>query len=117
MKVIINASHKLLPQQLSLLRDLGGDIETVPIPADGITTDEQQAMAERLLLGGGRIVFISPVPVLLGRLAALAATAVATGAGDISVYVLARDRREAIEGEGVVAHRIGADGWRLVRIV
>ena len=112
-KVVLNEQHTLLEQQRRVLEEYFGEdfeLELVPIPAKGLTCEEQVDLAYRLARQAqnwGTIVVASPVPVLLAKLGLLRAIR------QFTLYVLANDRREKVEQNGKVFYKIPADGWRL----
>lgn len=98
-KVVINEQHKLMDEQRDILRRyFGHNWETYPVPRDGWTVRECEDKAEELSWHSGCIVFVSPVPVLLGKLAFLSA-----GLDMCAVYVFQNDK-------------IAETGWELVPI-
>lgn len=120
--IIINEQHSLLPQQSELIRkELGEEIELKKIPAEGINRQEIEAITEDLnKLNNTNIVVLSPIPLLLGRLAYTS--------GEIDgrydcvcqrnrIYILHNDQREKKElPNGVVRSVISKEGWELIEI-
>jgi len=64
-KVVINGSHKLLPQQIALL---GGEYELIKIPEEGLSSEEiyrlKHALTESIERGHS-VVILSPIPLLV----------------------------------------------------
>lgn len=120
--VIINEQHSLLPQQKEIIvRELGGEIELRKIPAEGINRQQIEELAEELSnLDTVNIVVLSPIPLLLGRLA--------HKAGEIDgrydwiclrshIYILHNDKREKKElPNGKVISVVAQEGWELIEI-
>ncbi len=65
--VIINEQHQLTDEQKELIRQkLGNDFTLFKVPAKGWTKKEIFEVAKEL--AGETVVFVSPVPLLLGLL-------------------------------------------------
>ena len=120
--IIINEQHSLLPQQSELIRkELGEEIELKKIPAEGINRGEIEAMAEDLnRLSNINIVVLSPIPLLLGRLAHTSEEI--DGRYDCvcprnRIYILHNDQREKKEiPNGKVISVVAQEGWVLIEI-
>jgi hypothetical protein len=140
-KVVLNESHKLLPDQERLLNEqLLDGWELLPVPADGWDLEQQLQLVDKLRTETAPVVLASPVPVLLGKLVssraarreALLAEAWSprcsehraselTKALPGPVLVLhndARVAREVPDGKGGVrvVHTVAPDGWQLVTV-
>ena len=107
--VVINEQHRLLQQQESVLQEKfeeGWDL--LKVPAEGLPLDKQQEVVDQLLLKQQTVVvFVSPIPFVLGRLCRLGA----------KVMVFNNDRREKVElPDGRIISRLAADGWQLVDV-
>jgi hypothetical protein len=116
MIVYLNEQHKLLPQQVAAI----GPHTIRPVPAAGWTLAE---MKEEMNAAAchEEVCFASPIPALLGWLAAYAAEVNAGGESSFAVYVLHNDNRVAKEitkpdGTTQVIHTIAPEGWELVHI-
>ena len=120
--VVVNEDHTLLPEQREILQNrFGTSWKTVAVPRRGWTIKEQKKFAQSLK--GERVVFVSPIPFLLKRLAHSAACWAwgheLSGPAD-SVYceeclVFTNDHREAKElPDGRIIHVIAKTGWELV---
>ena len=121
--VIINEQHSLLPQQSELIRKkLGEEIELRKIPAEGINRQEIEELAKELsLFHNVNIVVLSPIPLLLGRLAHYSGEcdtlALYGGSSGNSIYILHNDRREKKElPNGKIISTVAQEGWELIGI-
>ena len=121
--VIINEQHSLLPQQSEIIRKkLGEEIELRKIPAEGINRQEIEELAKELsLLHNVNIVVLSPIPLLLGRLAHYSGEcdtlALYGGSSGNPVYILHNDKREKKElPNGKVISTVAQEGWELIGI-
>lgn len=140
-KVILNESHRLLPDQERLLNEnLPGGWELLSVPADGWDLEQQLQVVDKLRTETAPVVLASPVPVLLGKLVssraarreALLAEAWSPRCSDDRarelhrvlpgpVLVLHNDSRVAREvpdGKGgvKVVHTVAPTGWQLVTV-
>ena len=120
--IIINEQHSLLPQQSEIIRkELGQEIELRKIPAEGINRQQIEELAEELnRLNNINIVVLSPIPLLLGRLAYTS--------GEIDgrydcvcprnhIYILHNDQREKKElPNGKIISVVAQEGWELIEI-
>lgn len=118
-KVVLNEQHQLLASQEAILNDCFGKRgwEIFPIPAKGLTLPEMEEAIKKLLLkdGCGKIVFASPVPVMLMKLSALSALS-ASESEKIDVMVFHNDSREKKEvGNGKIIFVVAETGWELVK--
>ena len=101
--LIINEAHTLLPDQVRELREKGFDnYEEIRIPKEGWDARTRLSLAHEWAGRGGRYIFVSPEPVILGRMAYFAVFR-----KDVAVYVFSNDRRVKKELP---------DGWRLVEL-
>jgi len=126
--VVLNEQHSLLPQQEALLQEEFGEWATWPLPSSGLSEEEVFSTATRLVenaaQGGRAIVFLSPVAALVKQvlltaihLAVLEDTEFGQEfdwADVVPVMVFFNDRREAVERDGRIIHRLHPDGWKLV---
>lgn len=116
----MNEQHSLLPAQQELLNKKFGakEITKVLIPAEG--WNKAQIHAEVMKINfGDEVVIMSPVPVLLGWMAAEAATG--EHGGKFGLYVFHNEKREAKEitnadGTTRLIHVLNPEGWELVTI-
>lgn len=121
--VIINEQHSLLPQQEQLIRKkLGQEIELKKIPSEGINRQQIEELAEQLnRLHDTNIVILSPIPLLLARLAHYSGEcdtlALYGGSSGNSIYILHNDKREKKElPNGKVISVVAQEGWELIGI-
>jgi len=122
--VVLNEQHSLLPQQEALLTDRFGEWATWPLPAEGLDKAAVYKTAVDLVNSATRgrrsIVFASPVGALIVKTMQTAfAQAVWSEEGFdwadmVPVRVFFNDRREAVEQNGRIIHRLHPDGWKLV---
>ena len=112
--VIINEQHKLLPQQEILLRERFGSYELLLVPARGWTREEVDRVYLELVRAPVRVVFVSPVPLLLARLSRAVG---AGGSGAFGVFLFWNDRRVKQElDDGRIISRLDPEGWELVEV-
>ena len=110
MIIVMNEQHTLLPEQEEHIRILGL-YDTYNVPACGITIETQQRTANLLVREYNKVVFVSPVPVMLACCVLEARSAQA------SIYVFANDHREKKElPGGKVISVIAKEGWQLIKI-
>lgn len=121
--IIINEQHSLLPQQEQLIRKkLGQEIELKKIPSEGINRQEIEELAKELgLLHNVNIVVLSPIPLLLARLAYYSGVydtlAMYGGSPGNPVYILHNDKREKKElPNGKIISVTAQEGWELIGI-
>lgn len=125
--VIMNESHSLLPQQEALLKDEFDTYEILPVPAEGWTREEMNDIHDHLTTidqGWNDVVFVSPIPYLLGRIANTAGFANGYDYGGstlrgafTSVYLFHNDRREKRElPDGRIIMTVAREGWELISI-
>lgn len=140
-KVVLNESHKLLPDQERLLNEqLPDGWELLSVPADGWNLDQQLQVVKKLRTKRTPVVLASPVPVLLGKLVSGRAArkrqllavawsprtsenrarrlASATPGEVLVLHNDARVAREVPDGKGglKVVHTVAPDGWQLVTV-
>lgn len=126
-QVIMNEQHTLLPEQKKMLDTLSYPVdglnpedcyetmyisgyEIAFVPAEGWNLKEQSDMALQLASFDTPVVFVSPVPILLAKLAAQTYRR-------CPVYVFHNDQREKKElPGGRVISVTAATGWQLVKI-
>lgn len=122
--VIINENHSIIQEQHEILEREFHNYKTLTVPACGWTLEEQKEMVSKLL--GKTVVFISPVPFLLSKLAfvsgyghednCIAANAPLKGHGT-QVLTFHNDKREKKElPNGKIISVVAQTGWQLVRI-
>lgn len=111
--LVINEAHTLLPDQVRELREKGFDnYEEIRIPKEGWDARTRLSRAHEWAGRGGRYIFVSPEPVILGRMAYFAAFR-----KDVAVYVFSNDRRVKKElPDGRIVQTIAPAGWRLVEL-
>lgn len=121
--VVINEQHKLLPQQETLIKkELGGEIKLNKIPADGLNKEQIETLAEELNnLSNTNIIVLSPIPLLLGRLAAKQGEVKAEKkflGSKIKnrVFILHNDKRDKVEIGGTIRSVIAKEGWELIQL-
>jgi len=126
--VVINEAHTLLPQQEALLTSEFGEWAMWPLPKDGLDKegifDHARRLVESAISGNRAIVFASPVGALIKQVFVTAFAAAVTEddvfgnefdwADVVPVFIFFNDRREAVEKDGRVIHRLHPDGWQLV---
>ena len=107
--VIINEQHNLMVQQEELIeRQLGNDIELLKIPAQGLNRQEIEDLANELNNKAINVIVLSPIPLLLARLA--------HNQGTNSVWILHNDRRDKVEINGQIRMVVAKDGWELIQV-
>ena len=116
--VVLNEQHFMSPQQASLLEGWYGEVEPCLIPARGLDQEGMGVVAEMLCeeqLRGVQIIFLSPIPALMVRVAWEAGYRTTEGAGgEYCPLVFANDRREKKElPGGKTISVIPEDGWYL----
>jgi len=111
--LIINETHSLLPDQIRELEEKGmSDYEEIRIPKEGWSLQTRLTNAEEWTLLGGRFIFVSPEPVLLGKLAYNAGFGL-----NIEVYIFTNDQRIKKElPDGRIVHTVAREGWKLVKV-
>ena len=107
--VIINEQHNLMVQQEELIeRQLGNDIELLKIPAQGLNRQEIEDLANELNNKAINVIVLSPIPLLLARLA--------HNQGTNNVWILHNDRRDKVEINGQIRMVVAKDGWELIQV-
>lgn len=122
--LIINETHSLLPDQVRELEEKGmSDYEEIRIPKEGWNLQTRLDRAHEWARRGGRYIFVSPEPVMLGRLAYYAGhgshyiDGTPAFGHDVAVYVFSNDRRVKKElPDGRIVQTIAPTGWKLVEI-
>ncbi|NTW13832.1 MAG: hypothetical protein HGA31_02250 [Candidatus Moranbacteria bacterium] len=66
--VVMNESHKLFPEQKTLLQEKFGTYEILSVPEEGWTLEEMRGVADSIDLWQDQVLFVSPVPYLLATL-------------------------------------------------
>jgi hypothetical protein len=113
--VIMNSQHSLLPEQVSLLKELYGEWKVLSVPEEGWTLPQIEELVDALCSLGASICVLSPVPALLGMLAARAYVF------RMSIVVFHNDlrlKKEVPDGNGGVRiiSTVATEGWQLVRV-
>ena len=117
--VVLNVAHKLLPAQVEQLNLRFGDKwELFPVPEDGWTATRQSDLACELV--ERQVVFASPVPLLLARLAA-SKVRLDPAMAFWGLWIFHNDLRiakEVPDGHGgvKVIHTVAPDGWQLIPV-
>lgn len=109
-KIFINEQHKILPEQLNILNETFKEegYEFWYVPADGYTLEQIKDISNQKFDG---VVFISPIPVLIGMLAAKATET------NNKVFVFHNDKRDKKElPDGRIIQVVSLTGWELVRV-
>lgn len=122
--IIINEAHSLLSEQEKILNETFGAYEFLYAPRDGWSYSDQLRIAKQLVEEGGNIVFVSPVPVLLGLVAfykGYGRAGIEIGQPfmgcDINLYLFHNDCREKKElPNGKIIQVVTSTGWQLVEI-
>lgn len=122
--IIINESHSLLPEQERLLNETFDRYEFLFVPKDGWSFYDQQRIARDLVLEGGSVVFVSPVPILLayiGFYKGYGRAGLDIGQPFVGVrtdlYVFHNDQRIKKElPNGKIIQTVSETGWQLVEI-
>lgn len=112
--VVINAQHKILPAQheqiVGFCKGFNaalGEYDLLQVPAAGWTLREQQQQAAALK-SAGAVIFVSPLPVMIGTLARRYT---------VPVYVFHNDLLEKVEkSDGTVFYKVPESGWQLVGV-
>ena len=100
-KVVINKQHSLLDNQKDALMEQG-DFEIFPVPEKGWTLDKMLEV-QKELEEAERVVFVSPIPVLLGEL---------VSSNKVSVGVFHNDCRDKKElPNGKIIFTPSQTGW------
>lgn len=107
-KVIINEQHGMMESQEKLLGEVFGEYEEYKVPASGWSVGDMERVQKELEETTESVVFLSPVPVLLGKMSA---------EGSVGVYVLHNDRRQKKElPNGKVIMVVAEEGWELIKL-
>lgn len=126
--VIINEQHSLFPGQIELLA--GFDYELYKVPATGLTIQEQFERAEAIAQTYEAVIFVSPIPVMLAKLAmvvearscekAVGMPLLQTGVALKSLFIFAKERREkkeyTVDGDNVQIASKLSDEFVLVEV-
>lgn len=108
--VIINETHKLLPIQTEQIAATFEEWRLMHVPEQGWTKEQIGRVADELVEGPDAIVFVSPVPLLLGYVAPFG-----------RVWVFHNDKRVAREvkdqqGNTKIIHTLSPEGWELIQV-
>lgn len=122
--IIINEAHSLLSEQEKILKEKFGTYEFLHVPKNGWSKEDQLRIAKKLIKEGGNIIFISPVPLLLGLIAFYKGYGKAGKdigqpfmGWDISLYLFHNNQREKRElPNGKIIQVVASTGWQLVEI-
>ena len=108
-KVIIvkNEQHTLLEEQKVILESRFSEYEYLNIPKEGISIKEQFEIIEYLLKKNIDIIFLSPIPLILGKLSKYSKNL---------VCVFTNSKRNKIEKNGQISFNIEKNGWELLKI-
>lgn len=109
LKVIIvkNEQHTLLEEQKLILESKFSGYEYLNIPKEGISIKEQLEIIEDLINKNVHIIFLSPIPLMLGKLSKYSQN---------SVYVFTNSKRNKSEKNGQITFNIENSGWELLKI-
>lgn len=113
--VYINEQHSLLDSQRTALDERFESWEIFPIPASGWTLDEMRDVVARVK-PMANVVMASPVPVLVGWIAAVAYDRMFTAFVFHNDHRVAKEITDRETGQVKVIHTIAPDGWELVRV-
>jgi hypothetical protein len=104
--VVINAQHNLLDEQRQLLEKTFDSFEELKVPAEGWGKPTILAKAKELAESDHAVVILSPIPLLLGKVAA--------SRGGRDTYVFHNDRREKKDlPNGKIISVVAQTGWEL----
>ncbi|MDZ5005859.1 hypothetical protein GNF40_06875 [Clostridium perfringens] len=108
-KVIIvkNEQHTLLKEQKVILESKFSEYEYLNIYKEGISIKEQLEIIKYLLKKKVDIIFLSPIPLMLGKLSKYSQN---------SVYVFTNSKRNKSEKNGKITFNIENSGWKLLKI-
>lgn len=116
--LIINEQHNLFDEQRELLRQIG-TVEFINIPSNGLTKDQMDNFEkDNNLCGGDMIIFASPIPYLLKKLASqIVSVPDISVVQDLKYTVLVfhndkRDKKELPNGK--IIQTVAETGWQLV---
>ena len=121
--VVINKQHKLLPQQEDLLKQEGYDsIKRWDLPPEGLDSEGIEIAASQIvdeaLKTGACIIFASPVGALILKTTLTAVLSTSLNSFDwadmIPIKCFFNSRREAVEVNGKLIHKLNPEGWELV---
>ena len=111
--VIINEQHTLLEQQARILNEKFGDFQRLLVPSEGWNKKERDHICDSL---SGNVIFVSPIPGMIQRLAADAAANAAESGHSTALrtFVFSNDRREKKElPNGRIISVTAQEGWYL----
>lgn len=122
--IIINETHSLLPEQERLLIETFDSYGYLFVPKDGWSLYDQQRIARDLVLEGGSVVFVSPVPVLLayiGFYKGYGRAGLDIGQPFVGIntdlFIFHNDQRIKKElPDGRIISVLAKEGWELVEI-
>ena len=122
--IIINEAHSLLNEQEKILNEMFDSYEFLYVPREGWSLYDQQRIARDLVLEGGNIIFVSPVPVLLSLVAfyrGYGQAGIDIGQPFLGIntglFVFHNDHREKKElPDGRIIQVVSQTGWQLVEI-
>ena len=123
-KVIMNEQHKLMEEQIKILNERFGESwEIYPVPEKGWSLEEMKRVYEELK-SGYVIVFASPIPYLIMKLAHDEGYYIAASENPLygatytssTVLIFHNDKREKKElPNGRIVHVVAQTGWQLVQ--
>lgn len=122
--IIINETHSLMEEQEKILNQTFDRYEYLYVPKEGWSKEDQLRIARDLVLEGGNIIFVSPVPVLLSLVAfyrGYGQAGIDIGQPFVgcntSLYLFHNDHREKKElPDGRIIQVVSQTGWQLVEI-
>lgn len=115
--VIINESHKLMPEQEMLLNDEFnvGNWERLNIPMNGLNKQKMKEICEEILENNVYgIVFVSPIPYMMKYLFEFKAYNVDIYK-NIEIKIFHNDNRDKVElPDGKIIMKVSKTGWELL---
>ena len=129
--VVINEQHSLMPIQEKIIKErFGTEIEFNKIPDKGLNLEEIDQLSDDLIFKEDvNIVIVSPIPVLIAKLAyffgeynetievASKLKIKISGKTNSKAYMFYRDMRNKEETkDGKIINTIENEGWKLINI-
>jgi len=112
--VVINESHKLLPEQEKILNTNYKKVLFLTPPIKGWTIKEMSNIIENdikpMINLGYDVVFVSPIPYLLLKLSEYCFKNNTSG----KIRIFHNDKREKKEINGKIIHVVAKEGWQLI---
>ena len=131
-KIVINEQHSLMPVQEKIIKEtFGEEMEFVKIPAKGLNLEEIDQLSDDLIFKEDvNIVIVSPIPVLIAKLAyffgkynetmeiaSKLKIEIPKGKTNSKAYMFYRDMRNKEETkDGKIINTIENEGWKLINI-